>query len=156
MAMGRYQPTDAYALAPVDGSERAAAAIAHASFFLGMPFVLPLAIWLLFPIVQPSAYVRHQAVQAMLFHIVTLVLTGVFGTLVVLGVLASFFGSLIAVGSPADSVYQWLHASWPFTLALTAGFGLFWLWTLVIMVIAVVKAATGQPYRMPLTGGFGG
>ena len=34
-----------------------------------MPFVLPLAIWLLFPLVQPSAYVRHQAVQAMLPYI---------------------------------------------------------------------------------------
>jgi len=154
--MGRYQPTDAYALAPADGAERAAAAIAHAAFFLGMPFVLPLAIWALFPIVQPSAYVRHQAVQAMIFHVVTLVITTIFGTFVVLGLFASFFGSLIAAGSPAHSILQWLHASWPITIAGTLAFGAFWLWTLVVMVIAVVKVASGQPYRMPLTGGFGG
>jgi uncharacterized Tic20 family protein len=133
--MGRYQPTDAYALAPVDGSERAAAAIAHAACFLGMPFVLPLAIWLLFPLVQPSAYVRQQAVQAMLFHLVTLVITTIFGTLVVVGFFASLFGSLIAVGSPAHSIFQWLHASWPITIAGTLAFGAFWLWTLVVMVI---------------------
>lgn len=156
MSMGHYQPTDAYALVPVESSERAAAAIAHAGLFLGMPFILPLAIWALYPIVQPSAYVRHQAVQAMLFHLVTLVISSIFVTIVVLAFFGSVFGSMIAAGSAAGSLLQWLHASWPVTIALLVGFGAFSLWTLVIMVIAVVKAASGQAYRMPLTGGFGG
>ena len=62
--MGRYDE-DAYALAPVDSSERAAAALAHAGLFLGGPFLIPLAVWLIFPAIQPSAYVRHQAVQVL-------------------------------------------------------------------------------------------
>ena len=139
-----------YGLAPVTGSERAAAAFAHAGAFLMMPFVLPLAIWAYFSAVQPSAYVRHQALQAMLFHLIVTVATGVFLTVLV----AMFFGSLLA-SAFAESVTRWLYMAWPVTLGVGVIAGLFTVWSTIVMVVAVVKAALGQPYRMPIVGGFG-
>ena len=147
--MGHYDSSAAYGLAPVDGNERAAAALAHAGFFLGGPFVVPLAVWLLYPLVGQSAYVRHQAVQAMLFHLVTMVI----GTIFIVIVGLAFFGSIFA-SMMAASVTQWLHMAWPVTIALGIAGGAFSLWSVVIMVVAVYKVATGQPYRMPLTGGL--
>lgn len=139
-----------YGLAAVTGAERTAAAFAHAGAFLFMPFVLPLGIWAYFSVVQPSAYVRHQAVQAMLFHLLFTVATSLFGTLLVI----MFFSSVIA-SVVAESITRWLYLAWPVTLGVGAIAGLFTLWATIVMVVAVVKASQGQPYRMPLVGGFG-
>lgn len=139
-----------YALAPVDGSERAAAAFAHAGAFLAMPFVLPIAIWAWFSFVQRSAYVRHQALQAAVFHLLVTVAGGVFATVIAV----AFFGSLIA-SILAESITRWLYMAWPVTIGIGVIAGLFTLWSTIVMVVAVVKAALGQPYRMPIVGGFG-
>ena len=139
-----------YALAPVNGTERAAAAFAHAGAFLFMPFVLPLCIWAYFSAIQPSSYVRHQALQAMLFHLIVTVATSVFVTVLAI----AFFGSLFA-SALAESLTRWLYMAWPVTIGLGVLAGLFTLWSTIVMVVAVVKAAQGKPYRMPIVGGAG-
>lgn len=148
MAMRSYGQD--YALAPMTGAERVAAAFAHAGAFLFMPFVLPLGIWVYFTVLQPSSYVRHQAVQAMLFHLIVTVAGSVFATVL----LVAFFGSFIAT-ILAESITRWLYMAWPVTLGIGVLAGLFTVWSTIVMVVAVVKAAQGQPYRMPIVGGFG-
>jgi uncharacterized Tic20 family protein len=138
-------------LAPLSGAERAAATACHGAVFLGMPFLLPFAIWLLFPLLgEPSTYVRHQAVQAMLFH----VLVTVVGSAFFVAVVIAFFGS-IAASALASTFTRWLHMAWPVTFAVLIAGGLFLAWATIIMLIATWKAAVGRPYRMPLVGGFG-
>ncbi len=139
-----------YALAPTNGSERVAAAFAHAGAFLFMPFVLPLAIWVYFTAIQPSNYVRYQAVQAMLFHLILTVAGSVFGTVLVVAFFGSFIASILA-----ESITRWLYMAWPVTIGIGVVAGLFTIWSTIVMVVAVVKAAQGQPYRMPIVGGLG-
>lgn len=139
-----------YGLAPATGSERAAAAFAHAGAFLLLPFLLPLGIWLYFSAVQPSAYVRHQAVQAMLFHLIVTVASSIFGMVLLVALFGSFVATIFA-----ESLTRWLYMAWPVTLGIGVIAGLFTVWSTIVMVVAVVKAAQGQPYRMPIVGGFG-
>jgi uncharacterized Tic20 family protein len=123
-------------LAPISGAERAASAVAHASIVLGFPFLGPIGVLLLYPlIVGPSAYVRQQAMQALLFHLFVSLVTGV------LFAVAWFcFHILILIG-------------WPIALvAGLAGLGLL-IWGWVVELIATVKAFQGQPYALPVVGG---
>jgi uncharacterized membrane protein len=122
--------------APASGLERLAAAASHGAPFLAMPILLPFLVWLLLPMVQPSPYVRHQAMQAMLFHL--------FVTIV---------GA--AVGGAATALWMIPILGWPPALVLTLVAGVFGIWAVVIMIIATWKAFQGEPYRMPVVGGFG-
>ena len=138
---------------PASGLERAAAAFSHGALLLGMPFVLPLAILVLFPLMQPSDYVKQQSLQALVFHLlVTLIAGGLFALALVFGL----FGVLEAVfmASP-DGQLSAMPANW--WLALLSGVAsvVVLLWGGVMALVATVMALRGQPYNLPLVGGLG-
>lgn len=57
---------------PVSGPERLVAAVAHGSWLIGIPLVVPAVTWLLGNAWKPaSTYVQRQSVQAMAFHVAT-------------------------------------------------------------------------------------
>lgn len=120
--------------APETGLERLAAAASHASLVLAMPFLLPLLVLVLYPLLgPPSPYVREQSIQALLFHLLITVVGG--GLLGLGGLLASTI-----IGLPL-ALPCWL-----------VGGGVT-LWGWVISLIATIKACQGVPYRMPVVGG---
>jgi len=124
-------------MVPASGLERLAAASCHGAMLLMMPFMLPLAVFILYPLLGGSSpYVRHQAVQAMLFHLFFL-----FGTSVLGGVTAFLF-HIVLIG-------------WPFAAVTGLAAAVFFLWGCVVMFIATVRAFQGRPYRMPIVGGLG-
>lgn len=121
---------------PPSGPERLSVAACHGAILIGVPFVLPLAIWLLFPLMQPpSPYVRSQALQALMFHVFILLTSGVAGAL------AAAFWFLFLIG-------------WPFA----AFFGLISLglivWGSWYSLIAMIRGFQGRPYRLPVVGGW--
>lgn len=128
---------NALSAVPSTGEERIAAAACHAGPFFGMPFLLPVAILLLFPVLRPmSPYVRHQAIQSVLFQGFVLI---VGGTLT--GVAVVFFHILII--------------GWPIAAVFGLAAVIFWAWAALIALIATFKAVQGVPYRLPVVGGFG-
>lgn len=133
------------ALEPSTGLDRLLAASGHAGGLavVGMGW-LPALIWLLAPAVSAQpAYLRHQALQALLFHLVTLVVVSVLGSLA----WGFAYGSLLIITAPVFL---------PLALLLGLGSGLFYLWSVVVMLIATVQSVQGRPYRMPLVGRIGG
>lgn len=57
---------------PASGPERLTAAVAHASWLIGIPLVVPAVTWLLGRAWKPASdYVQRQSVQAMAFHVAT-------------------------------------------------------------------------------------
>ncbi len=134
------------------GRQRVASAFSHAGCFLGMPFLVPLGIWFFFPRMfeDPNDYVREQSVQAMLFHLIVLV---VFGAL--WG--ATFGLFIILVGGVLWGVsygqFGIVSNGWPIVIIVGLVAGAFTIWSTIVMLIAVVKAALGQPYRLPFVGG---
>lgn len=129
-------------LAPASGLDRFAAAACHGALVFGLPFLLPLGIFFLYPLVSPSAYVRNQALQALLFHafflFVTTVTTYVLFATFLFGVLGFVFHPLLL--------------SWPAALAVCVVGGALTLWCLVVMCIATFQALVGHPYRVPVVG----
>jgi uncharacterized membrane protein len=124
-------------MVPATGAERIGAAASHGAFVFGLPFVLPLAIYFLFPLVQPqSAYVRHQALQAGLFHLF------VFFMVSVLFGVAAVFAHIILIG-------------WPFAAVFFVLGGVYCVWAFVVMVMATLRAFQGRPYKMPVVGNWG-
>jgi uncharacterized membrane protein len=124
-------------IVPANGMERLAAAASHGAMILAAPFLLPLAIYILFPLLGGSSpYVRHQAVQAMLFHLFFLFGTTVFGSVTM------FLLHILIIG-------------WPFAAVTGLAGGIFFIWGCVVMLIATVRAFQGRPYRMPVVGGWG-
>lgn len=123
-------------LVPASGTERLAAAAAHGALALASPFLLPVVIFFLYPIAfGPSAYVRHQSLQAALFHLFFMFLTTMFGTATV------FFLHILIIG-------------WPFALVTGLLGGAFGVWGVIVMVIATWRSFQGLPYRMPVVGNF--
>lgn len=121
--------------APQTGLERLAAAASHASLVLAIPFLLPLLVLVLYPFLgPPSAYVREQSIQALLFHLLVTVVGG----------------GLLGLGSILASTIIGI----PLALPLWLVGGGFTLWGWVISLVATVKACQGVPYRMPIVGGF--
>ncbi|MDB5101074.1 MAG: hypothetical protein JWM80_5495 [Cyanobacteria bacterium RYN_339] len=128
---------DSDLMVPATGIERLAAASCHGAMILALPFLLPLGIYILYPLLGgTSAYVRHQALQAMLFHLFFLFITTAFTSVTV------FLLHIIILG-------------WPFAAVTGLAGGIFFLWGCVVMVIATLRAFQGRPYRMPLVGGWG-
>ena len=138
---------------PSTGLERGAAAFSHGAQLLGVPFVLPLAIMLIFPLFQPSEYVRRQSLQALAFHLlVTLISGGLFGLAFVLGL----FGVVEAVlRAGPDGELLVLPANWGLAmLSVLAGL-LVLLWGSILALVATVKSLRGEPYNLPLVGNLG-
>jgi uncharacterized membrane protein len=124
-------------MVPATGLERLAAASSHGAMLVALPFMLPFAIFVLYPLVGgSSAYVRHQAVQAMLFHLFFLLVTTALTGMTV------FFMHILILG-------------WPFAAVTGLADAVFFVWGCVVMFIATLRAFQGRTYRMPVVGGFG-
>lgn len=128
---------DALLPEPTSGTEKFVAAASHASPFFGLPILVPLVVLVAYPALAPaSAYVRYQAMQALMFHLfVTIVAGALFGA-------ATGLWALVLIG--------WIPA-----LVLTILGGLFLMWAIVIEVLAVLKAFNGAPYGLPVVSQFG-
>jgi uncharacterized membrane protein len=120
--------------APQTGLERLGAALSQGSILLGAPFVMPILVLVLFPFVhKSSSYVRDQAIQALLFHVLVVVVGGaLWGAAIV-------FWHIFLIG-------------WPFALVITLLAGAFSLWAWVIALVATIQALRGNPYRLPVVG----
>lgn len=121
---------------PATGGERLAAVLAHSAIFWG-PILVPLVIWLLAPsgALGPS-YVKHQSMQALLWHLFAWVVGGV------LWGAAGFFWWLFLIG-------------WPIALIITIVASLYTVWVLWIAFVATWKAFQGVPYQLPIVGNAG-
>lgn len=142
-------------MAPVSGPERLAGVISHGSMLLAMPLFVPVLVLLLFPLVgRSSAFVRHTAIQALLFQLLIMLVSGL-----LLGISGAFWGLpfITAVVPILGVVLGPIAAliSWPVALGFMVVGGLVLLWGLWIELVATVKAFNGTPYRMPVVGGFG-
>lgn len=132
------------ALEPSTGLDRLLAAAGHAG---GLAVVglgwFPALVWLFAPMVSTTpAYLRHQALQALLFHLLSFVVgSGLWGLATLF-----FYGSALIITAPV-----FLPLAGLFGLAA----GVFTVWAAVIMVIATVLAVQGKPYRMPMVGRIG-
>ena len=135
----------AYEPAPATGLERAAGALSHGSLLLGIPVLVPLAIWALYPaLVDRSEYVRQQALQSLVFHLITATIAGaLIGLSIVLGLFA-IVGAALSEG-PIPST--WVGA----LVAALAGM-LVLLWASVLELVATVQALRGRPYSLPIVG----
>lgn len=110
------------------------AGLAHGSAFFS-PMLLPFAIWLLYFLLGGSFYVRHQAMQALLFHLLaTLILTPLWAAVWALWM-------LVVIG-------------WPFALVLSLVAAPLSLWVIWVVLVATLRSFQGREYRMPLVGGF--
>ena len=100
------------------GSDKIWSMLSHLSFFLGLPFLLPLVVYLAMR--KDSVYVAENAREALNFHIS-----------VILYSLACVPLTFILIGVP---------------LLIAIGVA-----TVVLAIIAAVKASNGECYRYPLT-----
>lgn len=142
-------------MAPASGPERLAGVISHGSMLLGLPLFVPVAVLILYPLVGGrSAFVRHTAVQALLFQLLVTVLSGL-----LLGIAGAAFGlPFITAVVPILGVLLAPVAAligWPVALAFAILGGLTLIWGLWVELVATWKAFNGEPYRMPIVGGFG-
>lgn len=142
-------------LVPVSGAERLAGVVAHGSMLLFMPLIWPVGVFVLsFVMGAGGRYARSAALQALLFQ---LLITIVGGGL--LSVAAAFFsvawitGAVPLLGLLLGPITALL--SWPAALVFLLLGGAFFLWGIWIEAVATWKAFNGDPYRMPLVGGFG-
>lgn len=146
--------------APPTTLEKVAAGAAHGSMLLGIPFVLPVGTLLFAMFVQPSPYVKHQSLQALVFHLVVSI---VFGALLMgaaaLGLLGFLMAAFSAVLSGDPEAVQTglevaLPANWGLAMLLILLAGLFLAWASLMSLIATIKGFQGKPYRYPLIGGL--
>ncbi|GEM_PF-5177321 len=89
-----------------------------------------LAIWFLFPRFcdDPGDHVREQS---LLFHLIVVVVGG-------------------ALWGATGGLWAIIIIGWPFAIAFGLVASIFSIWSVVVMLIAVVKTALGEPYRLPL------
>jgi uncharacterized membrane protein len=142
-------------MAPVTGLERLAGVISHGSMLLAMPLFVPVAVLVVSLLVQGrSSFVRHTAIQALLFQ---LLITLVGGLLLGIAGVAWGLPFITAVVPVLGLILGPLAAliSWPVALVFAVLGGLVVLWGLWIELVATWKAFNGEPYRMPIVGGFG-
>lgn len=142
-------------MAPATGPERLAGVISHGSMLLGMPLFVPVLVLVLFPLIQRSTpFVRHTAIQALLFQLLIMLVSGL-----LLGIAGAAWGlPFVTAVVPILGVLLGPIAaliSWPVALIFMIIGGLVLLWGLWIEIVATWKAFNGQPYRMPIVGGFG-
>jgi uncharacterized Tic20 family protein len=112
------EPTTEIVMPPQKGSDKIWTILCHLSFFVGLPFLLPLVVYLAMR--HDSAYVSENAREALNFHISLLLYS-----LCCLPLTFIFIGIPILV--------------------------IIWLTSLILAVMAAVKAADGACYRYPLT-----
>jgi uncharacterized membrane protein len=143
------------AQAPTSGLERLAGVISHGSMLAGFPLFVPIVVLLVFPLLGGnSRFVRHTAVQALLFQLMVTVVGGI-----LLGIAGTFFAApfLTAVFPPLLVIFGPIVAvlTWPIALIFALLGGAFVVWGVWIELVATWKAFKGEQYRMPIVGGFG-
>jgi uncharacterized protein len=104
--------------APVKGSDKIWTVLSHLSFFLGVPFLLPLVVYLVMR--KDSEYIAANAREALNFHISVLIYSLCCVPLV-----------FIVIGIPLLAII--------------------WISSLILAVVAAVKASDGLCYHYPLT-----
>lgn len=119
----------------VTGFERLMAGLAHGGPFFSLPVVLPLLVWFVYYLARGSLYVRHQAMQALLFHLLAML------------VLSPLWAAVVAL-------WGIVLIGWPFALVLSGVAGCLSLWAIWVVLVATVRGFQGRPHRMPLVGGF--
>lgn len=170
---------DETAHAAPSGAERAMAATAHASAWLGFPLLIPAGTWLVARFAGWSRYVRAQAIQVLAFQgavaigvAVLLAIAALFGLvdliLQVGGELAHAMGIVIAapflliwaiLGDPkpllnlasgsAPAPWPW---QWHIALALVALAGLVVLGAAVLALVGTVATLMGRSFHYPIIG----
>jgi len=103
---------------PPKGSDKIWTVLSHLSFFLGVPFLLPLVVYLVMR--KDSDYVAENAREALNFHITVLIYS-----------ICCLPLTVIIIGVPLLIV-----------IAISS---------LILAVVAAVKASDGLCYRYPLT-----
>jgi uncharacterized membrane protein len=142
-------------MAPVSGPERLAGVISHGSMLLGMPLFVPVVVLIVFPLIQRgSPFVRHTAVQALLFQLLITVVGGLLLGIASAAVSLPFIAAVVPVLGLLLAPISAL-VSWPMAVLFGIVGGLVVLWGLWIELVATWKAFNGEPYRMPIVGGFG-
>ena len=112
------EPTTEIVMPPQKGSDKIWTILCHLSFYVGLPFLLPLVVYLAMR--NESAYVGENAREALNFHISLLIYSLCCVPLV-----------FIVIGIP---------------ILVVMGIA-----SLVLAVVAAVKASDGLCYRYPLT-----
>lgn len=137
----------AYEPAPANGFERAAGAISHGSLLLGLPVLVPLAIYLLYPVVlDRSEYVKQQALQSLVFHVIA---SAIAGALVVVAIMFGLFAIVGAALNEGPLPSTWI---WAFVALLAAMLVI--LWASILELVATVQALRGRPYSLPIVGAW--
>lgn len=137
------------------GAERLAGVISHGAMLFAFPLFVPILVLLLYPLVGGrSRFVRHTAIQALLFQLFLTVvgggLLGIAGAALSLPVIAAVVPVLGLLLAPIAALI-----GWPLGVALGAIGVLVLLWGIWIEIVATWKAFNGESYRMPIVGGFG-
>lgn len=139
---------------PGSDADRLAAVVSHGSMLFAMPLVVPVIVFLLAPMFSNARYVRGTALQALLFQLVITLLGGL-----LLGVAGVFFSAAWVMSAIPllGLIFGPLTAliGWPVAAVLGLAGLVVAIWGLCIEVVAVWKAFKGEPYRMPIVGGFG-
>jgi uncharacterized Tic20 family protein len=160
-------------------AERAMAATAHASAWLGFPFLIPAGTWLLATLGGWSRYVRAQSAQVLAFQgavaiavAALLALAALFGLIDLIaqvgGELIQAIGTVIAapflliwmiLGDPkplmklasgaAPAPWPW---QWHIALALVALAGLVLIGAAVLALVGTVATLMGRSFRYPIMG----
>jgi uncharacterized Tic20 family protein len=130
-------------------NEKFLSAINHASFFLGfMGIILPVVLW--FEQKGKSAYVRYQAMQAIIWNIVVHVLTVVFLIILIIGL------SLVVIAGTIFQQEAWMQTLTLIGMVLMALFTLAFLFLLLVSLlyptIAVIRTAQGNEFEYAWVG----
>ena len=130
-------------------NEKFLAAINHASFFLGlMGILLPIVLW--FEQKGKSAYVRYQAVQAIIWQIVVHIFMGIFLVILTVGL------SVVVVAGTLYQQETWMQSLTIAGMVLMAIFTLVFLFVLLVSLlyptIAVIRTAQGKEFQYAWVG----
>ncbi len=156
--MSRYDLSTTYETAGLSGpgsdADRLAGVVSHGSMLFAMPLVVPVIVLLLAPMFSNARYVRGTAIQALLFQLVITLGGGL-----LLGIAGVFFSAAWIVGAIPllGLLFGPLTAliGWPVAAVLGLAGLVVAVWGLWIELVATWKAFKGEPYRMPIVGGFG-
>jgi hypothetical protein len=170
---------DEIAHAAPSGAERAMAATAHASAWLGFPFLIPAGTWLVARLGGWSGYARRQSIQVLAFQgavaiavAALLTIAALFGLVDLFaqvgGELAKAFGIVIAapflliwalLGDPKPLMKlasgiapaPW-PLQWHIALAFVALAGVVLLCAAVLALVGTVATLMGRTFQYPIIG----
>lgn len=133
---------------PATRVDRVMGVICHGTFVLGIPVAGPVVVLLFAGLTGVmSPYIRQQAIQALVFQLVAMVIfSGLMGAAVMIGLQDVLEASLSGAPPPDGAV----------DALLAALIGLLFL--LVVAIIAckaLIRTLAGRPYSLPMLGRLG-